>query len=143
METMFTEIEQETLDIDWFFTNHEYIGFGASGGGLLPASVAKSKENNELLWLYFNDLPERCETRINPHLNKIIKEPDERYLFGFLEMARRGIFAFDRTKSGNYSVAIPVNPIKIDELPSDLIEILSKTSYQGDMEMAININLFS
>jgi hypothetical protein len=24
---MYTEIQQETLDIDWFFTNNENIGF--------------------------------------------------------------------------------------------------------------------
>jgi hypothetical protein len=146
---IFTKIEQETLDIDWFFTNHEYIGFGASGGGLLPASVAKSKEDNEFLVLYFNNLPERCEVIINSHLNKIIKRPDESYLFSFVEMAKKGIFAFDRTEPGNYSdhnyhlVATPVNPIKIDELPLEILEILSNTSYNGNMETGLNITLFS
>ena len=145
---MFTEAEQQALDIDWFFTNYEYNGFGASGGGLLPASVAKSKENNELLKLYFNDLPERCGARISYHLNKIIEHPDERYLFDFVKMAKKGLFSFDRTNPGNYSdhnyhlVAIPVNPIKKEELPSNIFEILSKTSYHGDMRIALNISLF-
>jgi hypothetical protein len=33
---MLSEIEQQSLDIDCFFTNDEYIVFVASGGGKLP-----------------------------------------------------------------------------------------------------------
>ena len=145
---MFTEIEQEALDIDWFFTNNEYVGFCASGGGLLPPSVVKSKENNELLRSYFNDLPERSETIINPLLDKTIENPDERYLFSFIEMAKKGIFAFDRTMLENHLdpnyhlVATPVNPIRIQELPSEILKVLSDTVYGDNMEAGINISFF-
>jgi len=37
---MISLIEQQTLDIEWFFTADNVIGFVASGGGLLPKPVA-------------------------------------------------------------------------------------------------------
>jgi len=40
----YNEIDQQTLDIDWFFTDGCYISFMASGGGKLPESVACSKK---------------------------------------------------------------------------------------------------
>jgi hypothetical protein len=39
---MFTNADQESLDIDWFFTNNQDITFVASGGGQLPQSVLRS-----------------------------------------------------------------------------------------------------
>lgn len=53
---MYTEIEQQALDIDWFFTDGKYIGFVASGGGKLPETAANSSVNNEKLVSYFRGL---------------------------------------------------------------------------------------
>jgi hypothetical protein len=146
---MFTEIDQQTLDIDWFFTSNEHIGFVASGGGLLPASVAKSKENNVILGSYFWDLPEMTDIIVNPSLSVIIgTRADERYLFDFVKMAKKGLFAFDKTKPGSLSdlhyhlVVKPAIPIKIDQIPFEISRILSETRCNCDIETAININLF-
>jgi hypothetical protein len=64
---MISEIDQETSDIDWFFTDGEMIGFVASGGGRLPNSISrKSIEEIELLADYFRRLPQTGEIDINP-----------------------------------------------------------------------------
>ncbi|MCD0465080.1 hypothetical protein [Flavobacterium sp. ENC] len=61
---MITEIEQQSLDIDWFFTDGTHIAFAASGGGKLPESISESVDYN-LLSHYFRDLPEMTEVKIN------------------------------------------------------------------------------
>lgn len=44
---MYTETEQQTLDIDCFFTDGKHIGFVTSGAGKLPETVAGSAEGNK------------------------------------------------------------------------------------------------
>jgi hypothetical protein len=63
---MFTEIEQRTLDISRFFTNNDDLAFVASGGGKLPQSVAKSCEDVDLLYSYFESLDDQSDIIINP-----------------------------------------------------------------------------
>jgi hypothetical protein len=63
---MITEIEQVSLDIDWFFTDGQYISFMTSGGGRLPGSVSESEETHKILANYFRNLPEISEVIINP-----------------------------------------------------------------------------
>lgn len=128
------------MDIDWFFTNSDEIGFAASGGGQLPRSVAKSAENLELLALYFKNLPEKYGVIINPSLDKIITDGvDERYLKSFVQMAKKGLFSFDRTVLNSFTdpnyhlVAKPVSPLKTDELPSEIVKILMETRYSGNI----------
>ena len=38
---MLTSVEQETVEIDWFFTDDEHVGFVVSRGGRLPKSVVE------------------------------------------------------------------------------------------------------
>ncbi|HTI60042.1 hypothetical protein [Mucilaginibacter sp.] len=144
---MFTDIEQQTLDIDWFFTNYEEIGFGASAGGKLPKSVAQSSENQRLLSVFFDSMPQTSPIIINPELNKFITNGvDDRYLNDFVIMAKRGLFAYDKTKMNNFSdpyyhlVAKPVNPLKFEGLPVKIKEILKWSKYSGAMNSIINTN---
>ena len=44
---MFTETQQQTLDIDWFFIADDKIGFVTSAGGRLPESVAVLDEKTK------------------------------------------------------------------------------------------------
>lgn len=135
---MYTEIEQETLDIDWFFTNNENIGFVASGGGKLPVSVATSKDKATLLSNYFRSLPDRDNNiYINPHLENILgTEVNEDYLFDFIGMAKKGLYTYDKTVLSNFSdttyhlVVTPLSPINLNELPEYIIDILKKTYYK-------------
>jgi hypothetical protein len=141
---MFTEIEQQTLDIDWFFLNGENICFVASGGGKLPFSVAKSSDNNDILVSYFRNLNERCDVIINPNLNKNLT--DENYLSDFTLMSKKGLYAFDKTILNDFSdtnyhlVTIPLNPLISNELPENIQEILKKTNYSENFNNIDNID---
>ncbi|MCJ7933577.1 MAG: hypothetical protein MUW56_08040 [Chryseobacterium sp.] len=119
---MYTEIEQLILDIDWFFTDGIYVSFMASGGGKLPDSVIKSKENHELLVNYFRNLPEISDVMINPELDGLLIKifgsgVDERYLEDYVLMAKKGLYSFDKTIPNNFLdpyyhlVASPKKPL--------------------------------
>ncbi|MFB9841034.1 hypothetical protein [Mucilaginibacter ginsenosidivorans] len=145
---MFTDIEQQTLDIDWFFTNYEDIGFSASAGGKLPGSVAKSAANQNLLSEFFDGLPKTTEAIINPELSKFITGGiGDNYLRCFVLMAQKGLFAYDKTITNNFSdpyyhlVAMPVNQLKFEELPVEVKEVLKYSKYTGAMNPVINIDL--
>ena len=147
--TMITEMEQATLDIDWFFTNGKEIAFVASGGGKLPGEVSKSKENIENLALYFRSLPKSSDVIINSDLNKIMKaqEINESYLADFIMMAEKGFFSYDKTILNNFSeanyhlVVRPINPLKTDDLPLDISKILMTTERISEMEANFDTNL--
>ncbi len=141
---MYSEIEQATLDIDWFFTNNSEIAFAASGSGKLSASVAKSREDLELVFSWFEDLPERCDIIINPELKKIVGRVTDMYLLGFVVMAYKGLFAYDKTRPCRFLdfdyhlVASPVNPLRLSELPLEILTILLKTKFEGEMSPLLN-----
>jgi len=144
---MFTNIEQETLDISWFFTNGEFIAFAASAGGKLPDSVAKSKGNLEILFEYFDDLPYESDVIVNPNLRNIIKSKvTEEYLGNYDNMGRKGLFAFDKTKVNsftdpNYHLVIsPVVPLTIHDLPEEIAKILLETKYDGPIETHFKVD---
>lgn len=146
---MYTEIEQETLDIDWFFTNNKNIGFVASGGGKLPESVSKSASNTTLLSNYFRGLPERSQdVLINANLKETLgTEVSEDYLSDFINMAKKGLYAYDKTVLNNFSntnyhlVAKPFNPITISELPEYIIDILQNSYYKENINLEEKMNI--
>jgi hypothetical protein len=126
------------------------VAFVASSGGKLPISLAQSKESLELLFLYFNHLADKSDIIINPHLEKIIKsEVNARYLSSFMEMAKRVIFAFDKTGFNNFLdpnyhlVASPFDPLKFDQLPAEIRHVLIETKYDGKLESHLNISLIN
>jgi hypothetical protein len=142
---MITEIEQQSLDIDWFFITGQDIAFVASGGGKLPQSVAQSLEGNKLLSSFFRSLPVISEVIINPDLSMIITTPiNEQYLVDFMEMTKRGLFSFDKTILNNFSeshyhlVAKPANPLKTDQLPFEIKEALFRSQYHGSIDTGID-----
>ena len=145
---MITEIEQETLDIDWFFTNNEDVAYVTSGGGRLPESVANSSTKNKLLVSFFTNLLITSRVIIDPNLNEMISPPaNERYLACFIDMAEKGLFTFDKTILNNFSephyhlVAKPTNPIKIKDLPGEIRKLVSATYYPKNLESNIDISL--
>jgi len=137
---MYTETEQQTLDIDWFFTDGKNIGFVASAGGKLPKTVAKSSENNEKLISYFRSLPDISNTIMNPDLDSLLKKTfgsgvDERYLHDYVLMTKKGLYSFDKTCLNNFFdskyhlVTSPSVPLRIENLPQEIFDILIKTKY--------------
>jgi hypothetical protein len=137
---MYSDFDQETRDIDWFLTNGQEIAFMASAGGCLPTSVSKSAQNNEVLQAYFEDLPYTTEFVINPDLKNIINSAvDDWYLSSFINMAMKGLYAFDRTNPGvfndlNYHlVAKPVTPLNVSLLPAAILNIIMETQAAGPL----------
>ncbi len=148
---MYTEIEQQTLDIDWFFTDENHIGFIASGAGKLPEAVAKSSENNEKLISYFRGLPEISDVVINPELDSLLVKifgngADERYLQDFVSMTKKGLYTFDKTHLNNFLnddyhlIASPMKPLTLKDLPQNILDILMQTKYPDNINSAINIS---
>ncbi|AYN00143.1 hypothetical protein EAG08_07215 [Chryseobacterium sp. 3008163] len=148
---MYTEIEQQTLDIDWFFTDENHIGFVASGAGKLPETVAQSSENNEKLISYFRDLPEISDVVINPELDSLLVKifgsgADERYLQDFVSMTKKGLYSFDKTNLNNFLdydyhlVASPMKPLTLKDLSQNILDILIKTKYPDNINSAIDIS---
>lgn len=143
---MLNNIDQETMDIDWFFTNTEHVGFVASGAGKLPASISENWEESRQISLFFDELPVTSDIIINPKLAEIINSKvEDEYLHGFVAMAMRGFFAFDKTILGNFSdlsyhlVASPVNPLDFNKLPVEIKTKLIKSRYTGVLSENVNI----
>lgn len=148
---MITEIEQETMDMDWFFTDGEYVGFMASGGGKLPDSVAESEEKRQILVHYFRNLPEISEVEVSSKLDSILIKisgsgANERYLEDYVLMTKKGLYSFDKsypnqfTEPNYHLVAGPTNPLKLKELPQDILDILVKTQYSHKLMEVQEIN---
>lgn len=148
---MITEIEQETLDIDWFLTDGKYIGFMASAGGKLPDSVAKSAENNKKLVSYFRSQPEISGCLISTELDAVLTKKfgsgtDDRYLEDYLSMTKKGLYSFDKTNFNNFLdgqyhlVASPLNPLTVNDLPKEIVEILMETKCSDSINKVMNLD---
>ncbi|MBD1394934.1 hypothetical protein [Mucilaginibacter glaciei] len=63
---MISEIEQQSFDFDWFFTDGTNIEFAASGGGKLPLTISVSRLDFDIVSTYFNTRTRICDAVINP-----------------------------------------------------------------------------
>lgn len=135
-----------------FFTDGKYIGFIASGGGKLPNSVAESKEEHHVLVNYFRSLPEISEVLVNSELDRLLIKivgsgVDERYLEDYVSMTKKGLYSYDKTGLNNsldphyHLVASPNEPLKLESLPKDILNILSKTRFLNHIENFLEINI--
>ena len=147
---MFTDIQQQTLDIDWFFIADDKIGFVASAAGKLPQSVTILDEKIGIISSYFRNLPERTTVIINDKLEEIKNTSiNENYLGDFVYMAKRGLYAFDKSLLNNFSdltyhlVAKPQQPLSLKELPNEIFDLIKKTTYDGNLNMVDKINIHS
>jgi hypothetical protein len=145
---MISEIEQQTLDIDWFFTDGDQIGFVASGGGKLPESISLLDENNQSLVSFFRNLPEICDFNLNTELNSILNSNvSEEYLNDFIYIAKRGIYAFDKTILNDFSetnyhlVAKPTKSISIMNLPDEIKSKILNTECKHKLDKMLKINV--
>jgi hypothetical protein len=130
------EIDQEDADIDWFATDSNgYILHVASGGGILPESVAASQEALLELHQYFLTL------RAGGSAEAVQLEvgADESSYPGAARYARRGLFSFakarlhERVDSRYYVVARPVKPLTVADLPERIAALLQKTWLPGSV----------
>ncbi|GEN76921.1 hypothetical protein [Chryseobacterium hagamense] len=145
---MYTKIEQLALDIDWFFTDKLEIGFIASAGGKLPDTIAELGNGNQILSSYFRSLPDISEVIINPKLSEILQTSvNEIYLLDFINMAKKGLYSFDKTKLNDFLdtsyhlVAKPINSLRLNDLPQNILESLLKTKIYDKLEHTQEINV--
>ena len=137
----FSEIEQSTQDLDWFAVDSlGSVAHFASGGKLLPKTVAQSKEDAEQLQLFLRSLSDkRTSAETDPRLSEMVELADDssrnQYLNDFSSMSRRGFYSYDSPLSGDrsfyYRVTSPKHPLTISDLPEEISIVLRRTKYEG------------
>jgi hypothetical protein len=136
------EIDQEDADIDWFATDSNgHILHVASGGGILPESVAASQEVLLELHLYFLTLPEL-------EVAEVVNGAEEASSYqSFARYARRGLFSFEKTRLHERSdtryhlMARPLRPLLLHELPAPLAEMLDRTRLSGSVAEQVALDV--
>ncbi|OYQ50364.1 hypothetical protein [Flavobacterium aurantiibacter] len=139
---MFTENEQQALDLDWFFMADNKVGFVASAGGKLPSSVSLLDEGEfNLISSYFRNLPEKSIVEVNSDITKVKKVKSiDSYLKDFVFMAKKGLYCYDKKVLNDFShldyylVAKPKTAFNSSVLPEEILAILQKTVYPKDIE---------
>ncbi|MCB2407454.1 hypothetical protein [Hymenobacter lucidus] len=129
------EQDQEDADIDWFAVDAAgYILHVASGGGILPESVAASQEVLLELHQYFLTLPDTTAAEAA----EVEEGADEAGSYqSFARYARRGLFSFEKTRlheradTRYHLVARPVVPLLVSQLPRKLAQLLGRTQLPG------------
>ena len=123
--------DQLDADIDWFATDaNGHVLHVASGGGVLPASVAASQADLLALHQHFLTRPETGAAQLAEGANAAEASGAARY-------ARRGLFSFaktnlhDRADTRYQLVARPAVPLRLAELPPELAQRLSRTQLPG------------
>ncbi|WP_019949179.1 hypothetical protein [Hymenobacter aerophilus] len=119
--------DQIDADIDWFATDPEgHILHIASGGGVLPESVAASQADLLALHQHFLTRPETGAAQLAQGTNAAEASGAARY-------ARRGLFSFAKTDlhtptDAHYRlVARPAVPLTVAALPPALVQLLRRT----------------
>ncbi|QNH63197.1 hypothetical protein [Hymenobacter sediminicola] len=130
-----TPEDQEDADIDWFATDTDgHILHVASGGGVLPASVAASEEVLLELHQYFLTLPEPAAGGAQATSDTPVGSSP-----GAVRYARRGLYSFAKTRLHEhtdphyYVVARPLHPLTVAELPPHIARLLRRTQLPGSV----------
>jgi hypothetical protein len=135
---------QEGRDFDWFAVDDEgRIGhFTTAGFKYLPNSVSNSAEDLEHVTTYFKDIAlKRGGYKVDSQLITEVpdwkdEEHEVQYLASFVGMAEKGLYSYDihtyvAPGLAYFRVAIPVSPINVYELPTDVRKIVQRTKLQG------------
>jgi hypothetical protein len=136
----YNELEQYTLDINWYFTDHyNRICIAASAGGLLPKPIIENDEGNEEFHKIVNELPIRFKVTRNENIldqiQGISNQNLDSYFQDFENLAGRGLYVFDKLKiddpeDGFYLlIAYPNYDTNIDSYPVEKgqISLIPKT----------------
>jgi hypothetical protein len=125
--------DQLDADIDYFATDATgHILHVASGGGVLPESVAADEAALLMLHQYFLTLPEPAAGGA-----QAAAEVVEGSYPSAARYARRGLFSFAKTYLHDHHdpryhlVARPLQPLTVAELPPELAALLRRTQLPG------------
>jgi hypothetical protein len=122
--------------------------FTSAGMRTLPKSVKKDRDATELIAKYFfEQAPVTGKWSPGAGVEKDCggweKQGLERYVRDFALMATKGLFSFDAELRGEgryYLVAIPAHPLRVDDLPGNIKEILSRTTVSLPLKDCAYIN---
>ncbi len=119
---MYTGIDLSTGDYTFFFKKENQIIEIASNGRELTKFLTLEPEKQDALFSYFWDLKDSSDFKINP------SSPDYPIIDSFTTWAKKGIYAYDidMDSGDEILVAIPTNPINIDNLPANILELLTE-----------------
>jgi len=133
----YTDIEQETLDLDWFAIDSlGHISHFASAGTPLPQSVANHKDDNIRTCIHFRSLrPTSRAVRIDPEVARRVRTDKKEHLAIYLEdplfMCARGLYSYDTTNTWPepvfFRVCSPDAPLHVSDLPKDIAVILMRS----------------
>ena len=130
-----SDADEYTRDWDWFAVDATgTIGhFTSAGMRKLPTSVKRDNEAALLLIEYFASAPKRSEYVVSVEADIDSKNVKDRewYLRSFVAMAEVGLFSYntyvDRLSAEYFLVASPKSPLYIDDVPSEVGELLRRT----------------
>ena len=140
---MITDIQEETQDIDWFSVdaNGEIAHFASGGRGFLPPSVKASNEDLQYLTSYFRrDLSKNGDgvesLNLSSHMRFQSETQKTTYLADYSQMGAKGLYSFDcivgpKRPTGYFVVARPSHPLRVEDLPHNVKEVLLKTRFLG------------
>lgn len=100
----YSQIEQETLDLDIFLKDSSKYVHIATGGGQIPNNLALlDNSSEEFKDLQLESIFDDTEIEINPFLNEILNIEDlENYLVDFIKYAKLGFYSYDKTILGDF-----------------------------------------
>lgn len=137
--------DQIDADIDHFATDATgHILHVASGGGVLPASVAADEAALLALHQYFLTLPELAAGGA-----QAATATEDGSYPGAARYARRGLFSFAKTNLHDhhdpryYLVARPLQPLTVAELPPELATLLRRTQLPGAVAQQATLDVSS
>ena len=130
-----SEVDEFTRDWDWFAVDPSgAIGhFTSAGMRKLPISVKADNEAALRLIEYFASAPKKSEYVVSDEADLDSKNVKDRkwYLRSFVAMATVGLFSYntyvDRRSTEYFLVARPNSPLHVDEVPSEIGELLRRT----------------
>lgn len=101
----YSEIEQQTRDLDLFFRDNEKFIHIATAGGQIPTFLANNDILNEAFAAEIKQSIGNSQIQTNPNLLQILQLTEDRleyYLQDFVEMAKRGFYSYDKSKLGSF-----------------------------------------
>jgi hypothetical protein len=143
--TVITDIEEETEDIDWFAADRagSIAHFASGGRGFIPASIKASKEDLTTLQSFFRGLSDHFTLPVVSNIAESrFSFRDEaqraRYLEDFLRMAAKGLYSFDCVvepirASGYFLVATPTHHLNVFSLPIHIQSIIGRTVIEAPL----------
>jgi hypothetical protein len=140
---MILDVEEETQDLDWFGVDDTggIAHFASGGRGFLPPSVKASRLNLTRLTAFFRQHLSANgvgieSTSLSSHLQFTSEVQKAIYLADYSRMGAKGLYSFDcvvgpKRPSSYFVVIKPSRPLKVDDLPDDIRQILNITHYAG------------